>query len=108
MNIAIILETRYADCEWSLAGNSYVGLVWHDQVTPKPNESELEEMWASEEFQNELNNQEIIENRRKSILSEWPIHEQFEALTEAQMGRPEKLDQLINYIKSTKEQNPKI
>jgi len=108
MNIAKILEVRYADCEWSLAGNSYVGLVWHDQETEKPNESELEEVWASEDFQNELANQDIVDSRRRNILSAWPTHKQFEALTEAQMGRPEKLDELINYIKSVKEDNPKI
>jgi len=108
MDIAKILELNYADCEWSLAGNSYVGLVWQDQGVAKPNESELQETWDSQEFQGKLNNEEVLENRRRSILSEWPTHKQFEALTEAQMGRPEKLDELINYIKFVKEDNPKI
>jgi len=108
MNIAKILEVNYADCEWSLAGNSYVGIIWQDQEIDKPNQSELQEIWDSQEFQDKLNNREVIDARRRSILSQWPTHKQFEALTEAQMGRPEKLDELINYIKSVKEDNPKI
>lgn len=108
MNIAKILEINYSHCEWSLAGNSYTGLVWHDKETDKPNESELQEIWESQEFQDRLSNEEVVYNRKKDILSEWPVHRQFEALTEAEMGKREKLDELINYIKSVKENNPKI
>ncbi len=107
MDISKILETNYSDCEWSLAGNSYVGLIWADTETPKPNEAELEEIWSSEEFQSKLNHQAVAEDRRKEILLAWPAHKQFEALTEAQMDRPEKLDELINYIKLVKEKYPK-
>lgn len=30
---------------WSLAGNTYDGIIWHDAVQQKPSREELEEAW---------------------------------------------------------------
>src|SRR3990167_1844656 len=42
------------------------------------------------------------ELRRNAILDEWPVHEQLEAITELEMGLPEKLKELLEHIKKVK------
>ena len=41
-----ILTVNYANYSWSLNGELYVGLDWTN-VTPKPTQEELDELWPS-------------------------------------------------------------
>ena len=107
MDISEILRTKYSDKEWVLEGRDYEALVWRDSSAPKPTEQELSEIWDSEEFTIEASNDKTMSLRRKEIMTEWPYYRQFEALTEASLGRPEKLEELKNFIISTKEEYPK-
>ena len=107
MNISDVLILKYSDKKWSLSGNSYEGLDWADNETPKPTYEELLEIWESQEFQDEIENENTINERRRKIMALWPLHSQFEALTEAAMGRTEKLEELKNFIISVKEEYPK-
>lgn len=45
--------------------------------------------------------------REQAILAVWPVSQQMEALTEAQMGRPDKLLALKEHIQAVKAQFPK-
>ena len=45
--------------------------------------------------------------RKEAILDEWSITQQMEAMTEAAMGRPEKLELLRRHIETVKELYPK-
>ena len=54
-----------------------------------------------------VSTENVINERQTQILEYWPIEKQFEALTENAMGRPEKLNNLIDFIIKTKEDNPK-
>ena len=38
---------------------------------------------------------------------EWPMEKQFEAITEFHMDRPEKLNQLLDFINQVKSDTPK-
>lgn len=51
MDIAAILLSKYPESEWTLDGDSYLGLTWLSESTP-PTESELEALWS--EVQTEL------------------------------------------------------
>ena len=107
MQIERVLLYKYGGKKWSLRGSSYEGLLWNDTEAEKPTEDELLEVWNSEEFALASQHQESVERRKDKILASWPFHQQFEALTEASMGRPEKLDELKNFIISVKEEFPK-
>jgi len=41
-----VLETNYPGAQWSLSGNDYATLVWHDG-TPKPSQAELDGAWPA-------------------------------------------------------------
>jgi len=41
-----VLETNYPDAQWSLSGNDYATLIWHDD-TPKPTQAELDAAWPA-------------------------------------------------------------
>ena len=43
---AAVLSANYAGAEWSLSGNDYATLVWHDD-TPKPSQAELDAAWPA-------------------------------------------------------------
>lgn len=45
--------------------------------------------------------------RRHAYLTAWPVSQQMEALTEAAMGRPEKLDRMTADFAAIKAANPK-
>lgn len=45
--IAVLL-TNYPGAQWSLSGNDYATLVWHDD-TPKPTQAELDAAWPAVE-----------------------------------------------------------
>jgi len=107
MQIEKALLYKYGDKKWSLKGSSYEGLLWNDTGVEKPTEDELSEIWNSQEFNEGMKELEAVEKRKEKILASWPFHDQFEALTEASMGRPERLDELKNFIISVKEEFPK-
>ena len=108
MNLLRILESKYLEYEWSLKGEGYEHFNWSENNSiPKPTETELNDIWSQEEFQNQLSLTEVQEKRKNDIRESWPIEAQFEALTENAMGRPEKLNELINFINQVKEKYPK-
>ena len=41
-----VLEATHAGAQWSLSGNDYNTLVWHDD-TPKPTQAELDAAWPA-------------------------------------------------------------
>jgi hypothetical protein len=45
MDIKLILETNYKGKIWSLIGESYSGLEWHDEDSEIPTEEELQSQW---------------------------------------------------------------
>ena len=44
IDYAAILSLNYIGAQWSLNGDSYEGLEWHDS-TPKPTQAELDALW---------------------------------------------------------------
>jgi len=46
IDYALILSTNYVGKQWSLSGDSYDGLVWHEE-TAKPTQAELDALWES-------------------------------------------------------------
>jgi len=47
-----ILTANYASAQWSLAGDSYEGLIWLDS-TPKPTQAELDAQWPAVDYSNQ-------------------------------------------------------
>jgi len=43
---AAVLTRNYPGAEWSLNGDDYAGLVWHDE-SPKPTKAELDGAWPA-------------------------------------------------------------
>ena len=43
---ATVLTTNYPGAQWSLSGNDYDTLIWHDD-TPKPSKAELDAAWPA-------------------------------------------------------------
>jgi len=43
---AAVLANVHPDCQWSLEGETYDGLIWHDD-TPKPTQAELDDAWPA-------------------------------------------------------------
>lgn len=41
MNYELVLRKMYSDKAWSITGNSYDGIAWHDD-SPKPSDVELQ------------------------------------------------------------------
>ena len=50
--------------------------------------------------------EEIRERRRRAYLERYPIGDQMEALTEAAMGRPEKLNELTQGLAEIRDALP--
>ena len=50
--------------------------------------------------------EEIRERRRAEYLARWPVERQLEALSEAAMGRPEKLDEMRRGLLEIREALP--
>lgn len=50
--------------------------------------------------------EEIRERRRAEYLARWPVERQLEALSEAAMGRPEKLDEMKQGLLEIREALP--
>lgn len=53
-------------------------------------------------------NEMIRAYREELILATWPVSKQFEALTDAAAGRPEKLSELQSFLEAVKTNNPYI
>ena len=53
-------------------------------------------------------NEMIRAHREELILAAWPISKQFEALTDAAAGRPEKLSELQSFLEEVKTNNPYV
>lgn len=47
IDFAKALAFHCPGASWSLAGNTYEGLIWHDLESPKPSLSDLENAWAA-------------------------------------------------------------
>jgi hypothetical protein len=43
---AAVLVANYPDVEWTVRGNDYATLEWHDD-TPKPTQGELDAAWPA-------------------------------------------------------------
>lgn len=41
-----VLSANYPDAQWTLSGNDYATLEWHDD-TPKPTQAELDAAWPA-------------------------------------------------------------
>ena len=41
-----VLTANYPTAQWSLSGNDYATLIWHDD-TPKPTQAELDAAWPA-------------------------------------------------------------
>ena len=50
--------------------------------------------------------EEIRERRKREYLAQWPVEQQLEALSEAAMGRPEKLDEMRRGLLEIREALP--
>ena len=50
--------------------------------------------------------EEIRERRRREYLARWPVERQLEALSEAAMGRPERLDEMRRGLLEIREALP--
>ena len=50
--------------------------------------------------------EEIRERRKREYLARWPVERQLEALSEAAMGRPEKLDEMRQGLLEIREALP--
>ena len=109
MDIERILEIRFSQYQWSIVNNDYNKLNWAESnPIPKPSYQDFVDIYNEEVFSKEHHDKQAIDNRKKAILNQWPVDKQFEALTESAMGRPDKLNQLINYISGVKEDHPKM
>lgn len=97
MDIALILEKRFAGAGYVLVGNEYAGLEWLD-ASPKPTEKELEALWPDVQFQAEY---DLVSNARLAGYREVsdPIFFQFQ--------RDEKTKQeWLDAVASINEANP--
>ena len=106
MNILKILETFYRDHSWNLVNDDYESLEWNENTSiPKPTLEELQDKWDND--RTPIENNQVNEERQVKILMEWPMEKQFEAITEFHMDRPEKLNQLLDFINQVKSDTPK-
>tara|TARA_R100000152_G_C6780551_1_gene213476 strand:- start:754 stop:1080 length:327 start_codon:yes stop_codon:yes gene_type:complete len=106
MNILKILETFYRDHSWNLVNDDYESLEWDENNSiPKPTLEELQDKWDND--RTPIENNQVNEERQVKILMEWPMEKQFEAITEFHMDRPEKLNQLLDFINQVKNDVPK-
>ena len=87
----------------SLLESGYV-----EMIEPCPGyeyEAQGDGTWKITEDVEKYNNA-MRDYRREAILATWPMFKQFEALTEAQSGRMEKIEQLQQKISEIKQYYP--
>lgn len=51
MKISDALQTLCPGARWTLQGNDYSGLIWHDEVISKPTEAEVTDYIARHTYQ---------------------------------------------------------
>jgi len=108
VDIQDVLEQKYRQYQWGIKNNDYNSLEWSStNEIPKPTYEELVSHSESDEVKDAVSDGVALGNRQSQILDSWPIEKQFEALTEHAMGRSEKLNELTDFIKKTKEDYPK-
>lgn len=61
-----VLETNYAGAQWSLSGNDYATLIWHDD-TPKPSQAELDDAWPQVQYEQQ---RAAIETQRRNAYTQ--------------------------------------
>ena len=62
-----VLQTNYPGAQWSLSGNDYDTLIWHDD-TPKPSQQELDAAWPA--VQQQQAQTEVDALRRAAYVAE--------------------------------------
>ena len=108
VDIEQVLEQKYSQYQWGIRNNDYDSLTWSsNNDIPKPTYEELISHTENPEIEKAVDEEKVIDKRQAQILEYWPIEKQFEALTENAMGRPEKLNDLMDFIIKTKEEHPK-
>lgn len=92
----------YAE-EWNKPENSVL------IQSRKPGENYVVDRTGNWEIDPNVNsaNKQANKARKEAILKEWPIEKQLEAITENLMGQPEKMKELIFFLKSIKQEYPK-
>jgi hypothetical protein len=68
MDITLILTTNYPASQWALTGDTYDGLEWLDENTPKPTKAALEKQWAQVEHDSQI--AEIKRQRQEAYIRE--------------------------------------
>jgi hypothetical protein len=107
-DIEDILAHKYSEYQWSIKNNDYGTLEWSPENSiPKPSYEELIAHSEDGGVQTEIADEHAVDMRQSQIIDHWPITKQFEAITENAMGRPEKLNELNDFIMKTKEDFPK-
>ena len=61
-----VLNANYLGAQWSLSGNDYDTLVWHDD-TPKPTQAELDAAWPQVQYQQQ---RAAIETQRRNAYTQ--------------------------------------
>jgi len=62
---AAVLNANYPGAQWTLSGNDYSTLVWHDD-TPKPKKATLDAAWPSIQHANQV---AAVENARRAAYA---------------------------------------
>lgn len=63
---AAVLTANYPGAQWSLTGNDYATLIWHDD-TPKPSQADLDAAWPTVQYNQQ---RAAIENQRKTAYQQ--------------------------------------
>ena len=61
-----VLVTNYPGAQWTLSGNDYDTLIWHDD-TPKPTQQELDDAWPTVQYNQQ---RAEVENQRKAAYQQ--------------------------------------
>ena len=63
---AAVLIANYLGAQWTLSGNDYDTLIWHDD-TPKPSQEELDAAWPQVQYQQQRAD---IETQRRNAYTQ--------------------------------------
>ena len=63
---AAVLTANYPGAQWSLTGNDYATLIWHDD-TPKPSQADLDDAWPTVQYNQQ---RAEVENQRKAAYQQ--------------------------------------
>ena len=95
-----ILSQNYKGCQWSLAGDSYEGLVWFENNTiPKPSKKELDDAYS--EYKNKFGYISLREDEynRRDITDKKRLDALWDKIME---NKPESADTLQNLREQVK------